>query len=461
MRIIPEIRITLDEVKSATRATASYQMNAVIGAIVTNSKEALPGDLFVAIPGEHNCGDDYIDEARGRGAYVMSAGVYSAELFVGDTYLALLDLASYYKSKLPSLKKTVAITGSVGKTTTKNILSKMLSTCFKVHATKENYNNFLGLFHTVLTAPKDTEILVAELGMNHLGEISLLSKALRPNISIITNIGSAHIGNLGNRELIASAKLEILDGMSTPLVIVPKDELLLSEIEGRYAVSLKDTDADCCIIEKHLDTSYSLVDIYTCLGSITMQKISLPGRHMFYAVAFSIEVMTLLGIDLENIKGALSVIDNGSVRGKFISIGELTLYDDTYSSSPEAVLADFELLALHKAKKRSCVLGDMLELGAHTECMHKEIGRAAVKHGFEKIFGFGVYSPFIKEGALEAGAPEDRIFINTDITNPDCTARQILDNYTKGELVLFKASHATHAERIIYILTSVIESKKQ
>ncbi len=461
MRIIPEIKLTLDDIKSATFAISNYKENATVGAIVTNSNEALPGDLFIALPGEKMSGEDFINEAIARGAFVMSAKFERADLFTSDNYISLLDIASYYKSKLPFLKSTVAITGSVGKTTTKNILARMLSTCRNVHSTKENYNNFLGLFHTILTAPVNTEVLIAEIGMNHPGEISLLSKALSPDISIITNIGSSHIGNLGSRARIAAAKLEILDGMLTPRVIVPNEEELLSKIQNRFTVSKHDLTADTCIIEKSLETTHSLVDIYASSEKMSMQRIALPGSHIVSAVAFSVEAMVLLGVDIKEIKSSLEALSGTNTRGKFLELGSLTLYDDTYSSSPEAVFSDFELLSLHKNKKKSCVLGDMLELGDYSEKMHEEIGRAAVNHGFEKIFTFGKYSDFIKAGAESAGLNKSKIFVNKDITKPEYTARQIFNNYTDGEIILFKASHSIHAERIIKILTSMIESSNQ
>jgi len=461
MRIIPEIAITLDEIKLATKAVAHYKANQTIGAIVTHSKEALPGDLFVALPSDKTSGEDYIDEATARGAYVLSARSVVSDLLVNDTYLALLDIASFYKTKLTALRTTVAITGSVGKTTTKNILSKMLSPYFKVHSTKGNYNNFLGAFHTVMTTPKNTEILITELGMNHLGEIGTLSRAIRPDISIITNIGTSHIGNLGSRKLIATSKLEILDGMQSPRLIVPYGEPLLSDIQSKRTVSLKEMNADCCVIEKEIEYTHSLVDIYTKLGKISMQKISLSGRHVLHAIAFSVEVMTELGLNIEKIKSALSSLDDSLIRAKAIDIGEITVYDDTYSSSPEAVIADLDFLLLKDNRRRSCMLGDMLELGVYTESMHKKIGYEAARRGFGKIFAFGVYSPFIKAGAISGGLTEDKIFINTDLTAPEYTAKQIFDNYTEGELILFKASHATHAEKIIEILIQLIENKKQ
>lgn len=461
MRITPEIKLTLDEISTALGVARNYQKNAEIGSIVTNSKEALPNDIFVALPGESTNGENYITEAKERGAYIISSKSKDAEFFVSDTYLALLDIAAYYKSKLPCLQKTVAITGSVGKTTTKNILANMLSTCFKVHATKENYNNFLGLFHTVLTTPENTEVLVAELGMNHIGEISILSKALSPDISIITNVGTAHIGNLGSREMIAKAKLEILDGMKTPNVIVLYEEPLLSKIEGRCTVSVNNSAADCCVIEKKLEQTHSTVDIYTPCGKIYSKRITLPGRHMLYAIAFSAQVMSMLGANINKIEHALKSIDSTSSRGRFIDIGNITVYDDTYSASFEAVIADFELLSLFVERKRCCVIGDMLELGEHTENLHVCIGENAAKYGFEKIFAFGAFAKYVAEGAIAGGMTESQIFINEDTTNPERTAMQLQYNCKNGELVLVKASHAVRAKRIIDILIKNINENKK
>ena len=460
MKIIPEFQLTLNEIRTAVKTPVIYKNDGIIRSIVTNSKEAMPNDLFIALLGYKENGEDYIAEAKERGAYIMSKQSDISDILVSDTYMALLDIISYYKPKLTNLKSTVAITGSVGKTTTKNIAKKMLSTIYKVHATKENYNNFLGLFHTVLTAPKDTEVLIAELGMNHLGEISLLSGALKPDIAIITNIGSSHIGNLGSRSMIARAKLEIIDGMTHPRLIVPYEEVLLERISNRHTISLINTHADCFIEERHVDASHSVVDIYTQNGVLYSQKISIPGRHILYAVAFVTELMLLLNTKTEKIEEALETLDETCVRGKIFEIYDFTVYDDTYSSSPEAVFADFELLSLYKDKKKSCVLGDMLELGAHTEEMHRKIGLAAAKHGFEKIYAFGVYSPFIAEGAVSGGIDNGRIFINTDITCPEYTANQILDNHTANELILFKASHAVHAEKILELLISLVQNKK-
>ena len=452
MKITPEIKLSLDEISAALGVVGRYNVNAEISGIATNSKEVIPGDIFIALPGENTNGEKYVADAKARGAYIISSEYAYAEFLVTDTYEALLDIASYYKSKLPYLQKTVAITGSVGKTTTKNILRDTLSTRFRVHATKENYNNYLGLFHTVLTTPKNTEILIAELGMNHVGEIRRLSKALTPDISIITNVGTAHIGNLGTREAIAKAKLEILDGMNTPCIILPHEEHLLSEVDGRHTVSIENTDADSCVIAKKLEKTHSKVDILTPCGKIYSKTIYLPGRHILYAIAYSVEVMVLLGVNIKNIAEALSAVNSSASRGKFINVGNVTVYDDTYSSSFEAVIADFEFFSLFNKRRRACVIGDMLELGEHSKKLHVSVGAMAAKYGFEKIFAFGRFANDVAEGALSGGMSKSQIFINENSKNHEYTAKQIEDNCKSGELILIKASHALHADRIIDIL---------
>lgn len=446
MRIIPKLPITLREIADATNTNITS--NESIVAITTSSKEVCPGDLFVAIKGETANGEDFTEEAKNKGAYILSSKDDCSDFKVNDTLVALLEIASHYKTKLKHLKSTVAITGSVGKTTSKNILSKMLSHQKRVHYTEGNYNNFLGLSHTILNAPIDTEVLVAEIGMNHLGEIDILSKALKPDISVITNIGTSHVGNLGSREIIAKAKLEILNGMKSPKVIVPYEEELLKNVSGKYTYSTEFNDANCFIHPKNLTAFGSVFDIHTQKYDIYNQRITLPGRHILKSVAISISVMELLNLNNEEISASLPSLDSTCTRAKLAKIGAITVYDDTYSSSPEAVIAVFNLLSLDKNTQKSCMLGDMLELGSDAEKLHKMIGTAVVEYKFEKLFAFGIYAPFIAEGAKSAGMKDENIFINTDINAPQITAKQILENSKSGEIILFKASHTVHAERI-------------
>ena len=451
MRIIPNIKLTLSEVAYATGITTS-NLDLPIGAIVTNSQEAKKNDLFVALRGESANGEAFTENAKKSGAFILSAKNNNADIKVTDTEAALLNVASFYKSKLNNLKHTVAITGSVGKTTAKNILSEVLKTFYNVHSTYGNYNNYLGVSHTILTAPRDCEILVVEMGMNHRGEISQLSQSVSPDVSVITNVGTAHIGNLGSRESIANAKLEIADGMKNPLIIMPEEEVLLKKAKGRYTFSISKNTGDCFLDNVKEDAFGAVLDVHTGTQFIKDLRINIPGRHVLSAVAIAASVLEKLGMELRLLADTLPKIKSETVvRAKMIKLGCYEIYDDTYSASYEATVANFEMLS-KKEKKMSCILGDMLELGEESKDIHLRLGEEVVKYGFQNLFTFGKAATFIAKGALDAGMKNDCIFINEDIDSPNITAEQIKRNCERDELLFFKASHSIHAERIYSFL---------
>lgn len=448
MELKTELPLTLDDILFATCGVKHYRESRTINNIITNSKEAGIGDLFIPLKGERFDGEDYIYEAKKRGAYTISSQSRDADITVSDTAFAMLNIAKFYKEKHKRLKTTVAITGSVGKTTTKNILSQMLSKHFKVHATEGNYNNIIGVSYTLLTMPKDTEILVLEVGMNHFGEISTISEAVVPDISIITNIGSAHIGNFGSHELIAKAKLEIKDGMISDCLIIPNVPILKDRARDAITVAVNSPDADYSIFPLQArDDSTVFKAIYK--EKILYATVNIPGMHILSSVIFGIVVMDILKLSEEMIIDSIASVTSDSVRQKMYRLKNVTIYDDTYNSSPEAVSSTFENIDLVWKGRKSCVLGDMLELGRFSEIFHKKIGADAVKFKYDKLFVFGVYAPFIAQGALEAGMNKNKIFINTDICSPAITAKQIKEYLNENELILFKASHSVHAERII------------
>lgn len=448
MRIIPNLKITIGEIAALFNLSDVKGKNDEIRAFTTDSREVCPGDVFVALDGENGSGEDYVYEAKEKGAYIISSRDADADFKVDNTYFALLKIAAFYKQKLSSLKTVIGITGSVGKTTAKNVLSKLLSDKYRVHATEKNYNNFLGLSHTILTAPTDTEIIVAELGMNHMGEIETMSRALRPNIAIITNIGTAHVGMLGNRERIATAKLEIIRGMSKPTVIVPYEEILLKDTPGKYTYSTENESADCFILPKSELYSGSRFDIHTKKWCVPENSTALPGHHVLNSIAIGVSVLDILDFNAHEVKSSLKKISPDLIRANQYQIGKITVYDDTYSSSPEATIAIFKLLSLDKKRTRSCVLGDMLELGEFAEKLHEKIGEAVYNYGFKRLYAFGKYARIIAAGAKRAGMEAKNIFINCDVGAPEITAEQIIEKSEPGEIILFKASHDVHAERI-------------
>ena len=280
-----------------------FARDGIISFITTNSKEVEKDSLFFALDGHKTSGDNFISEAKEKGAFVVSKNSPYADLIVDDIEYALLTIAGYYKSLLKDLKHTIAITGSVGKTTTKNLLSAMLNTCYKTHSTFENYNNYLGVAHTVLSAPKKTEVLIIEAGMNHKNELSKISKAITPSISIITNVGSAHIGNFNSRGEIAEAKLEICEGMSDGITIVPFEEKLLSNAKSKITYSLIDNRANSYLTPLEVTVSgstYNLktdnFNLYNRLNHHLIKRIfyiTPSEAHSIYHIIFTCEINLL------------------------------------------------------------------------------------------------------------------------------------------------------------------------
>lgn len=423
----------------------------VIKRIVTNSKEASPDSLFIALDGTSSCGDDYLDEARALGALTLSQKRMDADIKVNSTEEALLGIASLYKRRLGGLRSTVAITGSVGKTTTKNILSKMLSPLLRTHATEGNYNNYIGCTHTVLTAPKNTEALILEIGMNHAGEISRISKAVNPTLSVITGIGKAHIGNLGTPEAIARAKLEILDGMEDGTVIVPYGEELLRGLKRRYTFSISSPHADCYVEPTQITENGSVFNLHTRHFSADGISISLVGEHILNAIAIGASVLLLLGFNKEETLTALRRVSSAETRGTFRDVGCFNVLDDTYSASPEAMLAMLKRASMISGAK-SAVLGDMLELGEEAPSLHELVGAEAARLGFSRLFAFGQLADHYAKGAIDGGMKRESVFVNKDLSAPELTARKIISNCRRGELILVKASHNIKADRIIDLL---------
>lgn len=451
MRIIPTQALTINEIAKATGAP-ELPINEPINAIVTNSKEVEKNDLFVALNGDFTSGENFTAEAKRKGAFILSAKDKSADIIVMDTEAALLSIAAYYKTKLRKLKFTIGLTGSVGKTTTKNMIAEILSSSYCVHSTHQNYNNYLGVAHTLLTAPGECEILVIEMGMNHKGEIASLSKAVTPDISVITNVGSAHIGNLGTRQGVAEAKLEIRDGMKNGALIVPLEEELLQGVENSYTFSIESDNADCYLKIKKEYENGALFDIYTKKESVKDIKINVPGIHILSAAAICASVAYIIGSELRLLKDSFSAINESAlVRARLIKRASYLIYDDTYSSSYEACLAVLKMLSKRK-EKLCCVLGDMLELGESSKELHEKLGAAVVKYGFRKLFTYGKKATSIAIGAIKSGMKKDYIFINENIDAPQITAEQVKDNCEPNDLILFKASHAIHAEKIFDFL---------
>ncbi len=417
-----------------------------ISAISTDSRIIKSGDLFFPLKGENYDGEDYVSDAISRKATVFSSKHTKGTVCVNNVSQALLDTASFYLSKLAKLQKTVAITGSVGKSTTKEFTNKILSSKFRTHATYGNYNNHIGVPHTALSAPRDTEILITELGMNHLGEISSLSKCIHPDIAAITNIGTSHIGNLQNRENIALAKSEIADGMSQGHILVPYDEPLLNKIKNRITFGYNTHKADFNLIKSlSADNSYSLLSE---LGNINDIIINTGAEHILVNMLIAIALAKLIGMEDEDIKYAVSQINCKNLCQRFIKLKNYTIFDDSYNASKESIEADLKFLKSNGYHPIGAFIGDVLELGDMEKEIHRQIGELISKYKIDSLYLYGSCSSFIAEGALSSGFSPSRIFINTDVCDAENSIKQIEENHLPNETILFKASHKLRFDKI-------------
>ena len=445
MRIKLAFPLSMCEIANATQGRCQKSCeNKNIYFITTDSREVFRGDLFIALKGENYNGEHFISDILKKGAFHFSTTNTENGIAVDDTRLGLLKLANHYKSKFKKLLYTIGITGSVGKTTTKEFTKAILSKKYTVHSTYKNNNNTLGVPLTVLSMPKGAEALVIEMGMNMSGEIMQSSDCVSPNISIILNVGTSHIGNLGSREKIAEAKLEILHGMKNGTLLVPYGEPLLERDEA-LTFALENDEADYYL------EGGDLVSLYYRKKLYTKAPFKFGDRHLSECLCAASAIGHLSGLSSVELQKGISAIQEEHIRQKIIHVDDFFFLADCYNSSPESVKAALDsLTALPSYQRKSVLLGDILELGDRSEIIHQELGRLLAKYNFYNLYLFGKYSKNILEGLKEEDFPQSRVYINEDSSRYDITAKQIRENHTRGEIILVKASRGMQLERIFY-----------
>lgn len=460
MRILLNRTYTTTDIADITGGIAH---GAIRGAnfLTTDSREVQHGDIFVALRGENFDGHRYLCEAIARGAAFLITEEEPALLYpsvcVKNSYTVLAALAREVRERISPT--VIAVTGSVGKTTVKNMIAAVLSTRFRVHKTEGNHNNFLGTTLTLLAMPQNTEILVAETGMNHAGELAELSALLCPDMAVITNIGRAHIGNLGSRENIARAKLEILlHALPGAFLLCPEDEPLLAQHIGCYRrITVGEGAAADCRYENFTGDCADFA-----FRGKRYPKIHLPapGVHTAYSACFAVAIGSMFELDGEEIRRGLYASPCDSMRGEVRYAGGICLVCDCYNAAPESVKAALVLLGERSGTRKIAVLGDMLELGEYTRALHEEIGEFAARLGIDFLFTFGAAAQHYASGARRAGMAEEYIFENPNPCRPEVTAEALLSVLQDGDTVLFKASRAIKAERIAEQITEKLGQPK-
>lgn len=429
----------------------SYDIS--INSICTDTRKITSGCLFIAIEGENFDGHKYIDKAFDMGAKIVIAhkNIYTGDkpvLYVKNTRQAYLSLSNYYRNFLNTI--IVGVTGSVGKTTTKDFIHSVLDKSHKTLKTQGNLNNEIGVPHTIFNLDKSFKYGVIEMGMSNLSEISNLSKACNPNLAVITNIGLSHIENLKSKENVLKAKLEILDGMSDDSIIFMNgdDELLFSC--KKYVKNpilyygLENTDVDIFgrnVINKGFNSCFEI--IYN--GDSYQANIPCLGNHNISNSLAAFGVGKILNLSDFSILSGLRNYVPSNMRQEIYMSREVIFIKDCYNANPDSMIASLKVLdLLEVAGKKIAVLGDMLELGNVSDTCHFNVGEYINNFDLDYLFCYGKYSKNIMLGAKANGF--ERCFHFSD---KDSLFNKLSSTLQSGDAVLFKASRGIQLEDIV------------
>lgn len=432
------LELNLQEIVKATKGALLKEADVKeIKAVSTDTRKIEEGTMFIALKGENFNGNNYVLDAFNKGAKIAIVDEVKCDLNelkedvalikVQNTGRALMDLAKFYREKLGL--KVVGITGSAGKTSTKDLVAAVLSDKYKVFKTKGNFNNEIGLPLMILELDSTYDVAILEMGMRGLGQIKELAEIASPDLGIITNIGISHIEILKTRENILKAKMEIATffDKNNTLVVCGNDDFLGALPEAEYKIVKTGVGENFKIGAKNIALE-ELSSKFTVYDGEKEEEFSLdmPGEHNISNLMLGIAIAKELGVSFEEMKRGLKNIEATSMRLELIKKDGFSILNDCYNSSPVAVKSAIDVMKNIEGKRRIAVLGTMRELGHKSEEAHEEIGKYAKENGIEKVLCFGNFSENIKEGYGEG-----------------CTVYE-----NKEELILVKASRSLKFEEI-------------
>ena len=438
--------ITLCEVAAACGGELCGDAGIKITSIVTDSRKAGEGSLFAAIPGERVDGHDFIAKTVEQGAACVlcerAPDVDIPYILVESTLVALKGIAEYYRSLFTI--PFIGVTGSVGKTSTKELISSVLSQKYNVHKTAGNFNNELGVPLTLFGLEEYHEAAVIEMGISGFGEMTRLSKMVRPDISVITNIGYCHLENLGDRDGVLKAKTEMFNYLKDngTIILCHDDDKLrtVDEYKGIKPIFYGTSASDEYFADKIEEL---LLDGVRCTlhhgGSEITVTIPAMGRHNVLNALCAMAVGKKLGLTDSEIKAGIESFKNVGSRNNIIKTRGMTVIDDCYNANPTSTKAGLNTLSNFKGRKVA-VLGDMKELGADELSLHREVGAYAKEKGINLLIAVGPLSKATAEGFGEGAKYYPTV--------EDCIS-EITGVLSEGDAVLVKASHSMHFEKIV------------
>ncbi len=414
-----------------------------------DTRKLEPGQLFIALQGARD-GHDFIGTALEKGAAAVLCthcdGDYPA-IVVPDTRMALGDIARAERRRIGM--KVVGVTGSVGKSTTKEMIAQVLQSSYRVSKTPVNHNNDIGMPMAILGMPEDTQVGVLEMGMNHFREIAYLSSIAQPDIAVIINIGTMHIEHLGSQQGILKAKLEILEGMreNSRLVLNGDDPLLWGQ---RKETPVQTTyfgaeNQECQVRSSDVQEVDGVLRFRITCGNLTFPvELAMDGRHFVADALAAVTVGMALNVNPAKIQENLSQFQNMAGRQEIYQAGEYTIINDCYNAGPESMAAALNVLG-NKSGRRVAVLGDMLELGVCTHAEHYRIGRIAAEKA-DVLLAYGPNSGRVVDGALTGGMAPSCARAFDEQTALSETLKRVAK---PGDVVLFKGSRGMHMELIL------------
>ena len=411
-----------------------------------DSRNIQPGQLFIALTGARD-GHDFIPMAMERGASAVLCSHcqwdYPA-IVVEDPRIALGDIAREERRRIGM--KVVGVTGSVGKSTTKEMIACVLGGTYRVGKTPVNHNNDIGMPMAVLSMSEDTEVAVLEMGMNHFREIAYLASIAQPDVAVIINIGTMHIEHLGSQEGILKAKLEILEGMKRDgKVILNGDDALLRNVHKKSSLQVTYFGAvnpDCGVRASHVtQTPGQLTFTVSCGNQSFPVELAMEGEHYVPDALAAISVGLAMGVSPVSIRERLASFRNLAGRQEILEAKGYTIIKDCYNAGPESMAAALGVLG-NKPGRHIAVLGDMLELGVCTQAEHYRIGRIAAEKA-DIVLAYGPNSSRIINGALTGGMPDTRAMAFEDRDQLVAALKRVAK---PGDVMLFKGSHGMHME---------------
>jgi UDP-N-acetylmuramoyl-tripeptide--D-alanyl-D-alanine ligase len=441
---------TLQEAAAAL-GLPQMQAQATLADVCTDTRKIQPGSLFVCLRGERFDGHSFASQAAQLGAaallvdHPVDADV--PQLVVTDTGKALLQLAGWYRRRfqLP----VVGLTGSVGKTTTKEFIALVLGAKYNTLKTQGNLNNEIGVPQMLFRLEDSHTAAVIEMGMNHFGEISRLTRAVAPTVGLITNIGVSHIENLGSRPGILQAKLEILEGMApdAPLIVnIDNDMLRTVKLGDRplltFAIDDQRADFTATDIAEQGSTTTFTVHHSTFTRSVTIPTV---GIHNVYNALAAMAVGYVTGVDPAAAASALANYVPAGMRQNLVQVGGVQVIEDCYNASPDSMRAALQTLGKLPVHRRYAVLGAMLELGDYAKEAHTQVGKMAAENGIDGVLAYGADAAYIVEAAKQAGLENARLF-----DTKEALAQSLAQQVQPGDGVLFKGSRGMHLEDVMH-----------